>query len=253
MKSNTLKEAIFCIAIGVSISYTANSQKWGGSVPVMELTSWSVNINGGMTSYFGDLSMNDLEFGTKMKYETGPAMSIILTRNIYRDAVGLSGQVLAKKIEGRKDDISFSADLIEYNLQARIDFIRLFMPGKYNAFGVVGYAGGGQFLFSTEKVETNDGALKTSKQDTEVPEFVLFFGGGIYYRLNSNFGITADLSLHQCQNDRLDDYVKNDNYDYFTYLSMGLSYYINTISKSRANIANSSFLFNSVTQPAHCE
>jgi len=253
MKTITLKKAIISLVIGVCISPSCYSQKWGGNVPVVELTSWSVNINGGVTSYFGDLSLNDLNIGTKIKQESGPAMSIILTRNIYRDAIGLSGQVLAGKIEGRKDDISFSSELIEYNLHARIDFVRLFMSGKYNAFGVVGYAGGGHFIFSTEKVETNDGALKTSKQDTEVPEFVIFFGGGIYYKLNSNFGITADLSLRQCQNDRLDDYVKNDNYDYYTYLSVGISYYINTVKKSKAHIANSNFLFNSVTKPAQCD
>ena len=253
MKANTLKGAIIGLAIGMFISPSGYSQKWGGNIPVVHLTSWSVNINGGLTSYFGDLSLKDLNVGAKLEKESGPAMSIILTRNIYKDAIGISGQVLAGKIEGRKDDISFSADLVEYNLHARIDFVRLFMPRKYNAFGVVGYAGGGQFLFNTKKVETNEGALKTSKQDTEVPEFVIFFGGGIYYKLNSNFGITADLSLHQCQNDRLDDYVKNDNYDYFTYLSVGVSYYINTVKKSKANIANSNFLFNSTTKPAHCD
>jgi len=251
MKANTLK-GIISIAIGIMILPSSYSQKWGGNIPVVEVASWSVNINGGLTSYFGDLSLNDLDIGTKIKQESGPAMSIILTRNIYRDAIGLSGQVLAGKISGRKNDISFSTDLIEYNLQARIDFVRLFMSRKYNALGVVGYAGGGQFLFNTKKVETEDGALKTSKQNTEVPEFVLFFGGGIYYKLKSDIGITADFSLHQCQNDRLDDYIKNDNYDYFTYLSVGVSYYINTVKKSKSNIANSKFLFNSTTKPAHC-
>jgi hypothetical protein len=251
MKTNSLKGAIIILVIGVCISLPSFSQKWGGNVPVVELTSWSVNINGGLTSYFGDLSMNDLNIGTKIKQESGPAMSIILTRNIYRDAIGLSGQVLTGKIEGRKDDISFSTDLIEYNLHARIDFVRLFMPSKYNAFGVIGYAGVGQFLFKTNKVEMNEGILKTSKQDTEVPEFVIFFGGSIYYKLNSNFGITADLSLHQCQNDRLDDYVKNENYDYFSYLSVGVSYYINAPKKNKASLANSSFLFSSKAHPAH--
>lgn len=251
MKTKTLQGALISLAIGIFISPSCYSQKWGGNIPIVQLTSWSVNINGGLTSYFGDLSLKDLNVGAKLEKESGPAMSIILTRNIYRNAIGISGQVLAGKFEGRKDDISFTANLVEYNLQARIDFVRLFMSRKYNAFGVVGYAGGGQFLFSTKKVENNEGALKTSKQDTEVPEFVIFFGGGIYYKLNANFGITADLSLHQCQNDHLDDYVKNDNYDYFSYLSVGVSYYINTVRKGKTSIANSNFLFSSATNPAH--
>jgi hypothetical protein len=214
MKATILKEIFISMIIGIFISPVCYSQKWGGNVPVVQLTNWSVNINGGLTSYFGDLSLNDMDIGNKISHESGPAASIILTRNLYRDAIGISGQVLAGKLEGRKDDISFTADLIEYNLHARIDFVRLFMSRKYNAFGVVGYAGAGQFLFNTNKVELNEGTLKTSKQNTEVPEFVIFFGGGVYYKINPNLGITADLSLHQCQNDRLDDVVKNDDYDY---------------------------------------
>jgi hypothetical protein len=253
MKAKIMKAVLVFLANGIFMTPSGFSQKWSGNQLEVQRTSWSVNINGGLTSYFGDLSQNDLNIGNKLSHESGPAASIILTRNIYRDAIGLSGQVLAGKLKGSKDDISFSADLIEYNLQARIDFVRLFMPRKYNPIGVVGYAGAGQFLFNTNKVEMNEGNLKTSKQNTEVPEFVIFFGGGIYYKLNSNLGITADLSLHQCQNDRLDDYVKNDNYDYFTYLSVGVSYYINIASKGKTSLANSNFLFSSPTKPARCK
>ncbi len=252
MKVVIIKYSLVFIATEIFMIPSGYSQKWSGNQHEVLHTNWSVKINGGLTSYFGDLSLNDLDIWTKIKHESGPAMSIILTRNIYRDAIGISGQVLAGKIEGRKDDITFTSNLIEYNLHARIDFVRLFMPRKYNAFGVVGYAGAGQFFFNTNKVEMNEGNLKTSKQNTEVPELVIFFGGGIYYKLNSNLGITADLSLHQCQNDRLDDYIKNDNYDYFTYLSVGVSYYIINVKKSKTNIANSSFLFKSTTKPARC-
>lgn len=68
---------------------------------------------------------------------------------------------------------------------------------------------------------------------------------------NSNLGITADLSIHQCQNDRLDDEVKNDDYDYFSYLNIGVSYFINTVRKREPNLANFQFLFKNSTQPTH--
>ena len=251
MKANTVNGAIFYLLIGMLISPAGYSQKWCANIPLVIKTNWTINVNGGITSYFGDLSLNDLEIGNKFSQESGPAGSIILTRNIYRDVIGISGQVIAGKIEGRKADISFKANLIEYNLHARVDFIRLLMPRKYNACGVIGYAGVGQFLFNTIKVELNEGTLKTTKQDTEVPEFLIFFGGGVYYKLNENLGLTADLSLHQCQNDRLDDYIKNDNYEYYTYLSVGVSYYIKTVKKGKASIANSNFLFKSATHPAY--
>jgi hypothetical protein len=88
-----------------------------------------------------------------------------------------------------------------------------------------------------------------------VPEFVFFFGGEMYYNVNSNFGITVDLSLRQCRNDRLDDFVKNDDFDYYSYLSIGINYYLKTLKriplKNKAKLANTSFMFHSPTRPAH--
>jgi hypothetical protein len=251
MKAKSLNRNILFLILGIFISPISYSQEWGGNVPLVQLTSWSVNINGGLTSYFGDLSPGDLNLRNKLSHESGPAASIILTRNVYRDAIGFSGQVLAGRLEGRLDNVSFAAKVIEYNLHARVDFVRLIMPNTYNAFGVVGYAGAGQFLFSTIKVVANDGFLESYSQKTEVPEFVVFFGGGMYYKINSNLGITADLSIHHCQNDRLDDEVKNDDYDYFSYLNIGVSYFINTVRKREPNLANFQFLFKNSTQPTH--
>ena len=61
--------------------------------------------------------------------------------------------------------------------------------------------------------------------------------------------------MRQCRNDRLDDYVKNDDFDYYSYLSIGISYYINTFKKAplknKARLANNNFLFNEPAHPAH--
>lgn len=253
MKTKSLNRIIFLLILGLIFPPYSYSQKWGGNIPVVNLSSWSININGGLTSYFGDLSTNDLNFRNKLSYESGPAASVILTRNIYRDAIGFSGQVLVGRLGGKMDNVSFATKVIEYNIHARVDFVRLFMPNTYNSFGVVGYAGAGQFLFSTTKVVMDDGILESYSQKTEVPEFVILFGGGIYYKINSNLGITADLSLHLCQNDRLDDVVKNDDYDYFTYLNIGVSYFINTVRKKEPNLANFQFLFKNPSGLAHCD
>jgi hypothetical protein len=252
MKAKILQVALINLISGLFYSQTCYTQSWGGNQPNGLLTNWSVNINGGFTSYFGDLSLHDLSIGAKLENESGPALGLILTKNIFQDAIAISGQLIAGKLEGKKGNISFTAELLEYNLHARIDFVDLLMLRNYHAFGVVGYAGIGQFFFNTKKVVMDEGTVKNFEHSTRVPEFVFFFGGGIYYKLNSNFGFTADLALRQCQNDRLDDYVKNDDFDYYSYMSIGISYYINTLKrtplKNKARIANSSFMFDS---PAH--
>lgn len=254
MKANTLSAVLICLTTGFFITCSCYSQKWGGTEPTGLLTGWSLNTNGGLTSYFGDLSLHDSDFGAKLAKESGPAMSIILSKNIYKNAISLSGQLLAGKLEGQKGNISFTVELMEYNLHARIDFVDLFMLKRSHAFGIVGYAGAGQFLFSTKKVEINERIVKNFQHDTRVPEFVFFFGGGIYYKLNANLGFTVDLSIRQCQNDRLDDFVKNNDYDYYSYLSVGISYYITTFKreplKNKARLANTSFLFRSAAHPA---
>jgi hypothetical protein len=255
MKANILVIALTYLTTTLIISHSCYSQKWGGAESTGLFTSWSVNINGGLTSYFGDLSLHDLDVGAKIKTESGPALSLILTKSIFKDAIGLSGQILTGKLEGRKNNISFTAELVEYNVQARIDFVDLIMSKRNHAFGIVGYAGAGQFLFKTKKVVIEERTAQFFEHDARVPEFVFFFGGGLYYKVNSNFGITADLALRQCENDRLDDFVKNDDYDYYSYVSIGLSYYINTFKRSplknKARLANSSFRFRSPAHPAH--
>lgn len=233
---------------------TCYSQTWGGLKPTGLASRWSVNVGGGLTSYFGDLSLHDLDIVAKLERESGPALNISVVKNVFGDAIGISGQVVAGKIKGMKGDISFNAELLEYNLNARVDFVDLFMQGRYHAFGLTGYVGAGQFLFSTKKVESNERVVTNYEHSSRVPEFVVFFGGGIYYKINQNIGITADLALRQCQNDRLDDYVKNDDYDYYSLITIGISYYVNNMKraplKNKARLANSSYRFRSPANPA---
>jgi hypothetical protein len=80
---------------------------------------------------------------------------------------------------------------------------------------------------------------------------VYFFGGGFYYNINDNTGITLDLSIRQCQNDKLDNEYKNNNYDYYSYLGIGIIYYLQSFKrgpvKNKARIAHN----NKKLKPLH--
>jgi hypothetical protein len=255
MKTKSFLLAITFLTTGILYSQPKEPPKWGGARSSDFFTNWSLNFSGGLTTYFGDLSIYDTDLTEKLRHESGPALSLMLTKNVFRDAFGLSGQIVAGKIEGALGNTSFTAGLFEYNLQARVDFIDLFMLNKNHAFGITGFAGVGQFIFQTKKEIYNEGIIENTEHTGRVPEFVFFFGGGFNYKVHSSFGITAELGLRQCQNDRLDDEVRNDDFDYYSYASIGISYYINSFKraplKNKAKIANTSFMFDSPAHPAN--
>lgn len=81
-----------------------------------------------------------------------------------------------------------------------------------------------------------------------MPEFVYFYGAGMHYHLGDNFAITMDLTMHHAQNDRLDDLVKNNDYDYYSHFSIGLTYFFDSFKgkplKNKARIAHSGIRMN---------
>lgn len=220
------------------------AQEWGGEKPKSFWDHWSINANAGLTSYFGDLSYYDTDVQGKLSNESGFAGGLVLTKHVSK-LFGVSGQLLYGNLKGgNNQNISFQTQIIEYNMQLRLDFLRLFMQNRNPKFGLEGFAGIGQMWFSAEQFKFNDGTPTSIKMKSDVPEFVYFAGAGMHYHLNENFAITASGSLRQLQNDKLDLLVKNDDYDYYSYVSVGITYYIESNRfrplKNKAKLAHSS-------------
>ncbi len=204
---------------------------------------WSIGMDGGVLSFYGDLSIHDNDYIDKLKYESGPGLSVNLTKHFDR-LFSLSGQLLAGKLKGSNYASSFNADLIEYNLNVRLNMYNLFYPYNKGKFGVTIMAGVGQFLYYSTKTSYNEGGNSVTSHDSRVPEFVYFIGGGGFIRPTERFGISMDMGLRQCQTDWLDVLLKNDDFDYYTYWNLGIVYYIdNFIHKkpvrNKARIAHS--------------
>jgi len=243
LKLDIMKQKIIYSVFIILTPVIVFSQDWGGIKPAGFWDHWSVNANAGLTSYFGDLSYHDSDVYGKLNFESGPAFGIMVTKH-FNKLFGLSGELIYGNIEGGNDkSISFKTHLLEYNVQARLDFIKLFSLRRIPKFGLEGHVGLGQFFFQSTTYEISEGKVKTSIQDTGVPEFVYFFGAGAHYHLGQSFAITAELSLHKAHNDRLDNLVKNNNFDYYNYTSIGLTYYIDSFKrtplKNKARLAHS--------------
>lgn len=209
-------------------SYSSTPDEWSGPKERVLLEDWSVNLNVGFTSYFGDLSQYDLNVTNKLMFESKPAFGIKLTKHI--KYFQISGQVI---YGGFKSDYrperSFETRLVEYSLQAGLDVLSLLVPRKSLDYGFEVYIGAGQFLFRTSRITSLDGLQYSEDVGTGIPEFVYFFGSGLYYNVSDRIGITADLSIRQAQNDNIDKYLANGDFDYYSLLSFGVTFSIGKI------------------------
>jgi hypothetical protein len=188
---------------------------------------WSVNLNGGITSFFGDLSYFDLDGWNKITAESGPAGGLVLTHYV-NNWLGISGQIFAGNISGGNNvNYTFTTTLVEYNLNASINFSKLVKQYPYSKFGISGYLGIGNLLFYYKQFEYTNDNSSTIKTSSRVPEFVFFFGGKANYKVWENLALTADLSIHQLQNDKLDNLSRSGDFDYFSYFNAGIEYYFN--------------------------
>lgn len=201
---------------------------------------YEFNIQSGYTSFYGDLSSFDNDFYQKMVHESGPAAGVTLTKHFGR-LIGISGQLLFGKLHGVKNAISFDSKLFEYNLHLKFNVFNLVKPDNKGNFGINVQTGIGQFLFNSTKLTYLEGEIKELSHGSRVPEFVYFVGGGMFYRSKTNFGITLDVGIRQCENDWLDVTFLNGNFDYYTYVSVGFSYYLQNLKitpiKNKARIA----------------
>lgn len=232
------------IVIKIVLLQVGIGQEWSGETGNKLWNNWSVSFNGGLTSYFGDLSVYDQELSGKLINESGPAISGILTKQI-KNVFGISGQIIYGNVKGKKNNISITSKLLEYNLHARINFVNLFSSKKNHKFGFVGYAGLGNFVFRTTKIVLSEGNKETTYHQSRVPEFVYFLGGGLSYKISQYISATADITLHQCQNDKLDNTVANNDFDYYSFINIGFTYHLKrknySVLRNKARIAHGGY------------
>ena len=230
----TLKFILLAALISAFIiPENVEAQRWGGRQKATGFwDNWTINGNAGLTSFFGDLSIYDSEIMEKLTKESGPAMGAILTKHI-NNKFGVSGQLLYGGLKGQNNSgNSFEASFIEYNFHGRVNLVNIIFPDNLTNLGLEVYAGLGQFMFNVTKWTDVDGSIEETVGETGIPEFVYFGGIGAFYNINDRFGVTVDMAMRQAQNDKLDDMSKNDNFDYYTHLSIGISYHFYSLKKS---------------------
>lgn len=233
---------ILFLITGFLIPQISLGQAWGGRKTKAGFwDNWAINLNGGLTSFYGDLSKFDSEIMGKLTKESGPAFGGILTKHIVNNKIGISGQLLYGNLQGENtsSNLTFEASFIEYNIHARFNLVNLISKKYMPKFGFELYGGIGQFMFKATRYNIQLSEVYT--EDTGTPEFVYFFGAGISYKVIDKLGITIDMAMRQAQNDKLDDYIRNDNFDYYTYINIGVTYHIESVFKSNGRSSNTRY------------
>lgn len=225
---------LLVLVLSILVPKSLDAQSWGGKRKSGFLDSWAINANVGVSSFFGDLSTFDTEISKKLTEESGPAYGLIATKYLFNDKIGISGQLLFGKLKGSNStgNISFESTFAEYNLHARLNLINIFSPYNMSKVGLELFGGLGQFKFKTTQWDRSQEELEVNIEDTGTPEFVYFFGMGMFYKVSDKIRITAEFSMRQAGNDKIDDLAKNENNDYYSYVSIGLTYYIYSFKKA---------------------
>jgi hypothetical protein len=238
---------LFILVVCLIMHSFSYCQEWGGEDDRSIWSNWQVSVNGGVTSFFGDLSIYDSDVFRKINLESHGAWSIVCVKSLFTNKVSLGGQFLVGNLQGSKKSIAFMSEVYEYNFHLKFDFSELWFNGKPHLLGIAGFGGIGQFFFKASRFNYSEGLTQKITDRSHVPEFVFFFGGSVYYRISPSIALNAELSLHQCRTDRLDNLAQGKRFDYFSNLEAGIFYYIRSLKKTplrnKARIANSNFQF----------
>lgn len=189
------------------------------------LKNWSVNLNIGQTSFFGEVSLYDDELTEKLSHEGSWSYGFVLSRQL-SPVFGLSGQLILGNLRGANTRSHFIAEIKEYTLNTTLNFVNLLIPDNDARFFLYAKMGMGQFEFKS-KLIFDDPEKSDKYVQSESPEFLYLIGGGAFYKLNHAFEINAEGTARLVNNDKLDGTSNKKDNDYYSYISVGITYKIN--------------------------
>lgn len=223
-----LDERILLFLVSLFLPFASFNQVYSSPQSNSKLQNWAFEGQAGLFSYFGDLSVYDSDIVNKVLKESGPAFGVSATKYFGKFSA-VSGELIFGQVKSEKKNTSFESNIIEYNAQVQFDLIKLFFFDSKSNFSVLLLGGIGNVIFNSTKVTDN----VSENYTTRVPEFIYFFGGQIDYHLSNSINLALGISIKQLQNDKLDVTVENSNYDYYSYVNMGVAYKLNHKEQKR--------------------
>ncbi len=200
-------------------------------------SNWSVSVSGGPNIFFGDLKVNRFFPANTNMNEWRYAGSFSLIRQLSH-VFAIRGQVLYGEISGTKRNykdgapanLYFEGNILEYNLNATINFSNLFFKYKpERRFFVYGTVGAGLSNWITKKKDlithaTIGGSGSPSNWTTEV---VIPAGLGAYYSIADKVNLGLEWTLRGLNSDKLDATPGGFPYDMYSFLALNVTFNFN--------------------------
>ncbi|MCD4745129.1 MAG: hypothetical protein K8R58_02395 [Bacteroidales bacterium] len=200
---------------------------------------WSVNINWGVTNFFGDLDNN---WNTGFFNKNKTAYGIIISKS-FGSVISFGGQFLTGRLTGAKItdknnnpvNLYFETIFIEYNMNTSLNLNNLFYPDKnQNKVNIYAILGLGFIDFRSKLYDIpTDAEIRNFGYDGKkaTTESIVPFGIRLTYLLDDKFNICIETTSRRVNTDKLDVTIGNDNSDYYNYTSLGLIFIIEELYK----------------------
>ncbi len=230
-----MKKILLLITIAFfGIQFKANSQNAEkGKI----LDNWSLNVNGGLSLFWGDLRQYKIYPLSTFENERNAAFGAILSKKL-NSTFEIRGQFIRGNLSGTKRSINthFEGQFNEYNINATINFSRLiYGDNPCRRLNLYGIGGIGFVDFRTVKKQlgshkyissigySSNGTVKEKMQT----ETIIPVGFGAKYRIDSRFEVNFEHIWTIANTDDIDASQGGFKYDVLTYSSLGLSYRFN--------------------------
>ena len=217
---NILKVACLLLLLIVPFVMTAQEQQ---VAPVTNpfKNYWTLQLNGGVTQYFGDLNKEDW-YNPDVRFGFGAALGYQLS-----PVFGLRSQFISGKLysEHVSKDLKLKTNFWDAGLHLTANINEIFAdynPNRFLNFYLFGGAGLTSFSSKTYNL-TSDAFVEES--DSRQNEVFFPMGAGAEFRLGKNLGLTLEYGDHLLLSDEtLDFHAATDARDHYSYASAGIKF-----------------------------
>ncbi len=194
---------------------------------------WEVNINGGLSTFFGDLKQNTILPSSEIPSEWKFGGGFMIGRQ-FTPLFAFRAQFLTADLLGQKKEIDryFESNYYEANINFTINLNNVFgrykADRKLNLYFVSGI-GVSSYKSILRKISTGD-ALKYSGFgngngiEGRIREGVFMAGIGADYIINDRISIQFESVSRAMNSDKMDFYNDDKPYDFYNYTSIGIAY-----------------------------
>lgn len=198
--------------------------------------NWILGGNIGVTSFFGDLSVNDNELIKKLNSESDWGLGLKVGKQI-SPVFTFDLSYFNGKLRGSNPSLyySFSTNINEVSLSTDVSLLQMLVPDNSTGFDIYAKAGAGMSWFTSVKdqIANTDAGPDLGAQvseETGIKNSTFYMAGiGLSYALGYNLKAVSEFAGRFTKTDELDAHKGSTSIkDYYTVLSLGLTYTLNS-------------------------